>query len=53
MINQVSCECGHVIHDSDEDRIVEKVQEHVAAAHPELREQVTPEVIRGWIELVP
>jgi predicted small metal-binding protein len=51
-MNQVLCECGFAVRDEDEDRVVEVVLQHVSATHPELAENVTPAVVRGWIELV-
>jgi hypothetical protein len=30
-----------------------RVLQHVSVTHPELAENVTPGVVRGWIELVP
>ena len=52
-MNQVSCECGFSARDKDEDRLVEAVLQHVSSNHPELRESVTPDVVRSWIEVVP
>ncbi len=53
MQRQVSCECGYQVRDADEDALVRTVQRHVSDNHPELVDQVTPEMIKGWIELVP
>ncbi|HLU58196.1 MAG TPA: hypothetical protein VKZ81_22285 [Pseudonocardia sp.] len=52
-MNQVNCECGFSVRDEDEDRVVEAVLAHVASTHPDLAPNVTPAVVRGWIELVP
>jgi predicted small metal-binding protein len=52
-VNQVSCECGFSARDTDEQQVVELTLQHVASAHPDLVETVTPEVVRGWVELVP
>jgi len=52
-MNQVNCECGFSARDEDEDRLVQGVLQHVASTHPELVENVTPSVVRGWIEVVP
>lgn len=52
-MNQVLCECGFSVRDEDEDRVVEMVLQHVSSTHPELVGNVTPAVVRGWIELVP
>lgn len=53
MLRQVSCECGYQARENDEATLVRTVQQHVQESHPELVDQVTPDVIRGWIELVP
>jgi predicted small metal-binding protein len=53
MQRQVSCECGFTARDHDEGDLVKAVLKHVHDNHPELAGEVTPEVVRGWIELVP
>ena len=53
MLRQVNCECGYQARENDEATLVGTVQQHVRDSHPELVEHVTPDVIRGWIELVP
>jgi hypothetical protein len=52
-MNQVSCECGYSTRDDDEEQVVATVLGHVSSDHPELVASVTPEVVRGWIEVVP
>jgi predicted small metal-binding protein len=52
-MNLVNCECGFSVRDENEDRVIGAVLQHVASTHPELAENVTPAVVRGWIELVP
>ncbi|SHK63070.1 Protein of unknown function [Pseudonocardia thermophila] len=52
-MNQVSCECGYAARHEDEEQIVAQVLRHVSSDHPELVGSVTPEVVRGWIEVVP
>lgn len=52
-MNQVLCECGFAARDEDENRVVEVVMQHVHSTHPELADNVTPAVVRGWIEVVP
>ncbi|WP_219414493.1 hypothetical protein [Pseudonocardia nigra] len=52
-MNQVSCECGFSARDDDEDRVADMTMQHVRASHPDLADQVTPDVVRGWVELVP
>jgi predicted small metal-binding protein len=51
--NQVTCECGYVMRDDDEDRVVALVREHIRTDHPALLEMATPEIIRTWIEIAP
>jgi predicted small metal-binding protein len=55
MANQVTCECGYVIRDDDddEDRVVALVRDHIRADHPALLDMATPEMIRSWIEITP
>lgn len=53
MRRQVSCECGYVVRDDDEDRVVTEVLQHVKTDHPDLVDNVSPQVVKGWIELVP
>lgn len=53
MQQQVSCECGYQAREDNEDTLVKTVLDHVHDTHPELVEQVTPDVVRGWIELIP
>jgi predicted small metal-binding protein len=53
MQRQVSCECGFTARNNDESDLVKAVLEHVHDNHPDLAGEVTPEVVRGWIELVP
>jgi predicted small metal-binding protein len=36
MAKLVNCECGEVVRADDEDELVRKVEQHVAAKHPEL-----------------
>lgn len=52
MQQQVSCECGYQAREDNEDILVKAVLGHVSDCHPDLVDQVTPEVVRGWIELV-
>ena len=32
----INCECGEVVHAASDDELVEKVNQHVGQAHPEL-----------------
>ncbi|HWN28169.1 MAG TPA: DUF1059 domain-containing protein [Actinomycetospora sp.] len=52
-MNQVTCECGFEAKGAAEGQVVDDVLAHVRSDHPDLAGQVTPDVVRGWIELVP
>ena len=52
-MNQVTCECGFEARAGAEGQVVDQVLTHVRTDHPDLVAQVTPDVVRGWIELVP
>jgi predicted small metal-binding protein len=52
-MNQVRCECGYATRSDAEQQVVDEVLAHVRQDHPDLVAQVTPDVVRGWIELVP
>jgi predicted small metal-binding protein len=52
-MNQVTCECGFAARAPQEDQVVDDVLAHVSADHPDLAPAVTPDVVRGWIEVVP
>jgi predicted small metal-binding protein len=51
MANQVTCECGYIIRDDDEERVVALVRDHIRTDHPTLLDMATPEMIRNWIEI--
>jgi predicted small metal-binding protein len=51
--SQVICECGYVMRDDDEDRVVALVRDHIRTDHPEMLHMATPEMIRTWIEITP
>ena len=36
MSKVINCECGEVVRATDDDELVEKVEQHVGQAHPEL-----------------
>ncbi len=52
-MNQVTCECGFSTQAGQEDQLVSDVLSHVRSDHPDLVGTVTPEVVRGWVEVVP
>jgi predicted small metal-binding protein len=53
MASQVICECGYVMRDDDEERLVSLVRDHIRTDHPELVDLATPDMIRTWIEITP
>jgi predicted small metal-binding protein len=53
MQQQVKCECGYQAREDNEEALVKTVLGHVNDNHPELVDQVTPDVVRDWIELIP
>jgi|SRR5215831_1446861 len=53
MASQVICECGYVMRDDDEDRVVALVRDHIRTDHPALLDMATPETIRTWIQITP
>jgi predicted small metal-binding protein len=53
MASQVTCECGYIMRDDDENRLVALVRDHINTDHPELLDMATPEMIRTWIEITP
>ena len=46
----VNCECGEVVRAESEDELVQKVEQHVEAAHPELVGQMSRADILGMAE---
>jgi predicted small metal-binding protein len=36
MSKVINCECGEIIRATDDDELVQKVEQHVAQAHPDL-----------------
>lgn len=52
-MNQVNCDCGYSCQSEDEGQLVSTVLRHVSTDHPELVGTVTPEVVKGWIEVLP
>jgi predicted small metal-binding protein len=52
-MDQVTCECGYEARGAGERQVIDQGLAHVRQDHPDLVGQVTPDVVRGWIELVP
>lgn len=50
MARVINCECGQVIHGSDDDELVARAQEHVDANHPELVGKLSRDDILGMAE---
>jgi predicted small metal-binding protein len=53
MASQITCECGFVIRGADDDEVVSRTREHLRSEHPDLVDEVTVDMIRGWVEVVP
>lgn len=52
MARQITCECGYIARGQTEDEVVDLIQEHLRADHPQLLAQLTREDIAGWVEIV-
>ncbi len=52
MARQITCECGYIARGDTEDEVVDLIQEHLRADHPQLLVQLTREDIAGWVEIV-
>jgi predicted small metal-binding protein len=46
----VTCECGEVVRAEEDSELVEKVEAHVDAKHPELRGKLSRDDIMGMAE---
>jgi predicted small metal-binding protein len=49
---QVKCECGYVARGDTDDQVVARIRDHMRTDHPDLRDKVSDDQIRGWIETV-
>ena len=47
----INCECGEVVRADSDDELVQKVERHVAQAHPELVGKLSREDILGMAEV--
>ena len=52
MASQITCECGYVARAATDETVVAAIREHLRTDHPDLVATLTPEVIRGWVEIV-
>ena len=50
MSKVINCECGEVIRSHSDDELVQKVEQHVAQAHPELVGKMSREDILAMAE---
>jgi predicted small metal-binding protein len=50
MSKVINCECGEVIRSDSDDELVQKVEQHVAQAHPELVGKMSREDIFAMAE---
>jgi predicted small metal-binding protein len=46
----IHCECGEVVRADNDDELVQKVERHVGAAHPELVGKLSREDVLGMAE---
>jgi predicted small metal-binding protein len=46
----INCECGEVVRADSDDELVQKVERHVAEAHPELAGKLSREDVLGMAE---
>ena len=53
MASQVTCECSYVARAATDDAVISLIRAHLRTDHPDLLDTVTPDVIRGWVEIVP
>lgn len=52
MAKLIRCECGHVARGETDDEVVDQIERHIAADHPDLVGQISREDVLGWIEEV-
>lgn len=50
MSKVINCECGEVIRADDDDELVQKVEQHVAQAHPELAGKMSRDDVLAMAE---
>ena len=50
MSKVINCECGEVLRAASEDELVQKVEQHVGQAHPELVGKMSRDDILGMAE---
>ena len=50
MAKVINCECGEVVRADSDDELVQKVERHVGAAHPELVGKMSRDDILGMAE---
>ena len=46
----INCECGELVRADSDDELVQKVERHVAEAHPELAGKLSREDVLGMAE---
>jgi predicted small metal-binding protein len=50
MSKVINCECGETVRAASDDELVEKVEQHVVEAHPELVGKMTRDDVLGMAE---
>jgi hypothetical protein len=53
MARVIYCECGYVARGATDDDVLDDVEKHVRAVHPDLVGKVSREDERGWIQIEP
>jgi predicted small metal-binding protein len=48
----INCDCGHVIQADADDELVDRAQEHIRIAHPDLAGKVTAEQLLAMAEII-
>lgn len=52
MTRQITCECGYVAWGETDDEVIDRIEGHIRADHPQLVETLTRDEIAGWVEVV-
>lgn len=50
MAKLIRCVCGHVARADTDDEVVDQIEAHMRADHPDLVGKVSRDEILGWIE---
>lgn len=53
MSKVIHCECGHDVRGESESEVLERAQEHVRTAHPDMADSITDEQLLAMVEEEP